>query len=257
MVLKKKNNTLKIILKNFKIAPFTILIVFSIILITKAEDKNSQPLKYDYESVIADEFNSQNRLNQTLKDMTFYKEEGISSFYGKRFHGRKTSSGVKFDLNKFTCAHKTLPFGSILKITNKNNGLSSLAIINDRGPFIRKRIIDLSQAVASQIDALGIPDVKIETLQFKENTDSTIFRSKYIAFPLIENIQYTSFDNLNILKSSSDFSELMVLLHQLQDINPKIPYCIMLSANDYFFNKDYRTYYLGILLEPNKFAEKL
>jgi rare lipoprotein A len=81
--------------------------------------------------------------------------EGLASWYGGKFHGRMTSSGEIFDTNEMTAAHKTLPFGTIVKVTNLDNGKSATVKINDRGPFIEGRIIDLSRAAAEQIDMVG------------------------------------------------------------------------------------------------------
>ncbi len=76
---------------------------------------------------------------------------GHASYYGKRFHGRLTANGERFDMNAMTAAHRTLPFGSLVKVTNPRNGLSVVVRINDRGPFIKGRVIDLSRAAAQSI----------------------------------------------------------------------------------------------------------
>lgn len=76
---------------------------------------------------------------------------GIASYYGKRFHGRRTASGERFDMHAFTAAHKTLPFGSMVEVTNPRTGKSVVVRINDRGPFTPGRTIDLSRAAAAEI----------------------------------------------------------------------------------------------------------
>ena len=76
---------------------------------------------------------------------------GHASWYGPGFHGRKTANGERFNMGAMTAAHKTLPFGTRLKVTNKRSGKSVVVRINDRGPFIRGRMLDLSKAAASQI----------------------------------------------------------------------------------------------------------
>ena len=85
----------------------------------------------------------------------FTLEEGLASWYGGKFQGRLTSSGEVFDTNLLTAAHKTLPFGTLVKVTNLANGRSAVVKINDRGPFVEGRIIDLSRAAAEQIDMVG------------------------------------------------------------------------------------------------------
>jgi rare lipoprotein A len=82
-----------------------------------------------------------------------FRNRGIASWYGKRFHGRKTASGQRFDMNALTAAHRTLPLPSYVRVTNPTNGASVVVLVNDRGPYARNRVIDLSYAAAS---ALGI-----------------------------------------------------------------------------------------------------
>jgi rare lipoprotein A len=95
------------------------------------------------------------------------QEEGLASWYGGKFHGRKTASGERFDQNALTAAHRTMPFGTKLRVTNRKNGRSVKVRVNDRGPFSsRKRVIDLSKAAAEAIGMTrdGIVPVKIEVL---------------------------------------------------------------------------------------------
>jgi rare lipoprotein A len=79
---------------------------------------------------------------------------GLASYYGKEFHGKKTASGEPFDMEALTAAHRTLPFNTTVKVTNTRNGKSVRVRINDRGPFIAGRIIDLSYAAAKTIGLL-------------------------------------------------------------------------------------------------------
>jgi rare lipoprotein A len=89
---------------------------------------------------------------------------GKASWYGGRFHGRKTASGERFNKHALTAAHKTLPLGSRVMVTNLKNNSSVIVKINDRGPFVRGRIIDLSQAAAQVIGINGVENVKISKL---------------------------------------------------------------------------------------------
>jgi rare lipoprotein A len=75
----------------------------------------------------------------------FYKKNAHASYYADKFHGRRTASGVVFDKNKYTAAHKKLPFGTRVKVTNEANGKSIIVEITDRGPFVKSREIDLSK----------------------------------------------------------------------------------------------------------------
>lgn len=91
---------------------------------------------------------------------------GIASYYGAKLHGKLTASGVPFDMHAFTAAHKTLPFGTKVKVTLLSTGKSVVVVINDRGPFIKGRIIDLSQAAAKAIGLFsrGVGKVRIEVV---------------------------------------------------------------------------------------------
>jgi len=93
---------------------------------------------------------------------------GKASFYGKKFHGRKTANGEKFNMYALTAAHKTLPFGTVCKVTNLANQKSVTIRINDRGPFVRGRILDLSYKAADVIDGVrqGVMNVKIEIMKW-------------------------------------------------------------------------------------------
>jgi rare lipoprotein A len=94
-------------------------------------------------------------------------EYGMASFYSEEFHGRKTASGETYDMWNFTCAHRTLPFGTRLRVTNLKNKISVVVRVNDRGPFAKGRIIDLSFAAAKKLNMLkdGVVKVKVEKIQ--------------------------------------------------------------------------------------------
>ena len=99
-----------------------------------------------------------------LKEISFI---GLASYYSDRFHGSKTASGEIYDKNDFTAAHRSLPFGTKVIVTNLENMLTVLVRINDRGPHKQERIIDLSRAAAEKIDMIkaGIVKVKITYLE--------------------------------------------------------------------------------------------
>lgn len=91
---------------------------------------------------------------------------GAASWYGSKFHGRRTANGERYDMHKMTAAHKTLPFGTKVRVTNQNNGRSVTVRINDRGPFAGNRVIDLSRGAAQAVDMIsqGVAPVRIEVL---------------------------------------------------------------------------------------------
>lgn len=104
-------------------------------------------------------------------------EHGEASWYGGKFQGRQTANGEKFDTNLLTAAHKTLPFNTIVEVKNLENDKIVHVRINDRGPFVEGRIIDLSRAAASKLDMVGAGVAKVEVriienpLELKDNED--------------------------------------------------------------------------------------
>jgi rare lipoprotein A len=101
---------------------------------------------------------------RNMKDGSFFIAVGRASYYANWFHGRKTASGEHFDRRDYTAAHRSLPFGTRVRVTNLENGRHVFVKINDRGPHIRNRIIDISQAAAKEIGLVddGVGNVKIE-----------------------------------------------------------------------------------------------
>ena len=98
--------------------------------------------------------------------MSAYAEEGNASWYGVPFHGRRASNGEVYDMHKLTAAHRTLPFDTVVRVTNLSNGKATVVRITDRGPFVDNRIIDLSMAAALEIDSIGpgVVPVRLEIL---------------------------------------------------------------------------------------------
>ena len=109
---------------------------------------------------------------QPISSAAGFVQDGVASWYGRDFHGRKTSNGEVYDMYAMTAAHKTLPMNVHLKVSNLENGKSVVVRINDRGPFVKKRIIDLSYAAAKALEVVGpgTAPVRIEALGFRETT---------------------------------------------------------------------------------------
>ncbi|MDR3346932.1 MAG: septal ring lytic transglycosylase RlpA family protein [Campylobacteraceae bacterium] len=99
---------------------------------------------------------------------------GVASWYGSDFHGKKTSNGEVYDMHKMTAAHKTFPMNTIVRVTNTKNNKSIIVRVNDRGPFVKSRIIDLSYAAASALDVAnaGTAPVVVEVLGFDGNAET-------------------------------------------------------------------------------------
>ncbi|HUS23586.1 MAG TPA: septal ring lytic transglycosylase RlpA family protein [Candidatus Binatia bacterium] len=114
------------------------------------------PAQYDIEG----------RTYYVLRSAAGYRERGVASWYGTKFHGKRTSSGETYDMFGMTAAHKTLPVPTYVRVTNLANGRQVVVKVNDRGPFRRDRILDLSYAAAGKLDLLdhGSGPVEVEAI---------------------------------------------------------------------------------------------
>jgi len=102
-----------------------------------------------------------------------YKEQGVASWYGKKFHGNPTSSGERYDMYTMTAAHKTLPLPTTVRVTNLRNGKSVVVRVNDRGPFIDNRLIDMSYAAARELDMIGSGTTMVEVVALNGQSPSS------------------------------------------------------------------------------------
>lgn len=111
------------------------------------------------------------QISSNTSDSTYY-QVGIASWYGREYQGRLTASGEPFDMNKYTAAHRTLPFGSVILVTNLANGKKVKCTVNDRGPFKKNRILDISYKAAKNLDMLtkGEAKVGITVLSYGNDT---------------------------------------------------------------------------------------
>lgn len=111
-----------------------------------------------------------------------FSEKGFASYYGTRFHGKLTASGEKFNMHALTAAHKKLPFNTLVRIKNLKNGKSVVVRINDRGPYIKGRIIDLSYGAAKKIGLIKVGTTCVE-LEVVENFAEPIIDSTVNSIP--------------------------------------------------------------------------
>ncbi len=124
-----------------------------------------------------------------------YTQEGFASIYAEKFEGRTTASGESYSFRKATCAHLNLPFGALVKVTNLTNNQSVIVRVNDRGPFVPDRIIDLSRSCAEKLGFLGagIAKVKIEVveapIQTSLNQNSTVNQTLSLQSNTIKTIE--------------------------------------------------------------------
>lgn len=109
---------------------------------------------------------------------------GMASWYGADFHNKKTASGEGYDMYTFTAAHRTLPIGTVVRVTDKSNGKSVMVCVTDRGPYVRGRIIDLSYAAAQQIDMKdrGVGKVDLEVVSDPSGTPLQNGQAYFVRF---------------------------------------------------------------------------
>lgn len=121
----------------------------------------------------------------TLASNEGYVERGIASWYGKKFHGRRTSSGEPYDMYKMTAAHKTLPLPSYAEVTNLENGRKVIVRINDRGPFHGDRLIDLSYSAATKLGIVGRGTGKVEVraIEPKQRLTRSVSQTAAVSSP--------------------------------------------------------------------------
>ncbi len=102
-----------------------------------------------------------------------YREKGLASWYGKKFHGRRTANGEIYDMYGHTAAHKTLPMNTMLLVKNLDNGKSTVVRVNDRGPFVRKRIIDLTYSAAKELGIIKNGTGRVEIIALAQEKSGT------------------------------------------------------------------------------------
>jgi rare lipoprotein A len=117
------------------------------------------------------ENNKEEELENSEKSKTSFTQEGLDSFYGDEFHGKRTANGEIFDKNKLSAAHRTLPLGTIAMVTNLKNDKKVRVRINDRGPFVSGRILDVSQRAAQELDFIkeGTTRIRLEVIKLGDN----------------------------------------------------------------------------------------
>ena len=146
-----------------------------------------------------------------------YVQRGIASWYGKKFHGRKTSSGQVYNMHAMTAAHKTLPLPSYVRVVNISNGRSIIVKVNDRGPFVGERIIDLSFAAATKLGVTGpgTAEVEISVLSSPKSQKRPVVRT----IPLVERVaeDVPLFVQLGSFGSESNAQNLIRNLHDANE----------------------------------------
>ena len=111
-------------------------------------------------------------LADSSKQRSGSSNTGLASYYHDRFQGQRTASGARYNMHAFSAAHRTLPLGSLVRVTNPRSGNSVVVRINDRGPHARGRVIDLSRAAAREIGLKGVAQVQLDVLRTSSRSAS-------------------------------------------------------------------------------------
>ena len=214
--------------------------------------------------------------SKTTDGIYDFVQEGIASWYGPGFQGRKTANGERFNTHDLTAAHKTLPFNTILKVTNLENDKFTIVRINDRGPFVRGRIIDLSHAAKTEIGMGGLGRVRIEVYNPEEEKEEekvdlapiNLFEDvfPYTSKVFIEYGRNSNSSNEDLGLSDEEFNEIFntfkkikikVLTPNAEDANSNIYQQTDEKDTLNYFDVTNRVKFLsGYTFEIGNFAEK-
>jgi rare lipoprotein A len=153
---------------------------------------------------------------KTMKSSVGYREKGIASWYGKRFHQQSTSSGERYNMYAMTAAHRTLPLHSYVKVTNLKNGRSVVVRVNDRGPFHSNRVIDLSYAAARGIGILpsGMATVELQATSTPKVTPQ-------VRRPSLKKPQKPAKSRVSSLKKRPSLKHRPNIVHKHASIKPR------------------------------------
>ncbi len=218
-------------------------------LLTKEKETELKKESKEEKNLLPEPEQSENQEQNNISD-TY--EIGIASWYGENFHGRPTASGEVFDKNDISAAHKTLPLGTIVKVKNLENGKEIIVKINDRGPFVKGRIIDLSEEAAKKLGFRNKGTAKVSISIIKKPTDNKINFNKitkkeynktrlyYIqagAFKIRENAENILVKLKNIIPSANfhiiRYKNLNIVVSRMINSHKKIAeYIKILNFND-------------------------
>lgn len=191
------------------IIPLVVLISIQFLVVAQVSDDSDNVESIDFKN------NSDYKADILATDLSshyLFSFSGKASHYAHRFHNRKTASGERFDMFDNTAAHRKLPFGTIVKVTNLANGQATLVMINDRGPHIRKRVLDLSYSAAKEIDGTGLPQVKIEGFLRGKHSIGQKYDQDYVyAYSLTESPVCVPTNIASIVDSTQDFQQALEL----------------------------------------------
>ena len=175
-----------------------------------------------------------------------FKQVGIASYYANRFHGRRTSCGEIFNQNKLTAAHLDLPFGTIIKVVNLKNNRFTFARVNDRGPFVPPRVIDLSRACAQEIGLSGLGDVEVSGLSVSMSI-LPINIEYFLAYSFAQDPMCIAKEMLDIKEVCDDFDSAVELFEEYIETYTTDDFFLCLPADIFFpayWRKDDTNFYV-------------
>jgi|GEM_PF-1230744 len=163
---------------------------------------------------------------------TDYIESGKASWYGDKFHGRRTANGETYNKFAYTSAHKSLPFGTIVKVTCTKKNQSTLVIVNDRGPYIRGRVIDLSYTAAKELEMFhsGVTSVTLEG--FRPNSINEETDDKDLAFSTKLDAFRVPLEECTVLDTYRSFTDAMIDFKERMDNNQSDTYLVVTSPKE-------------------------
>ncbi len=169
-----------------------------------------------------------------LKTAQGYRERGVASWYGKKFHGQRTANGETYDMYAMSAAHKTLPLPSYLRVRNLKNGKSVIVRVNDRGPFLHNRIVDLSYAAAARLEIIGTGTgiVEVEALSGDEPVTARAPEPGALPRLYLQVGAFTNRDNAENLKRRLANAELKSVHIQNVDLDATPLYRVRIGPLD-------------------------
>lgn len=228
--------------------PLVVLISIQFLVVAQVSDGSE-----DLETSIIQ--NSDDYLTDILKnDISshyLFSFSGKASHYAHRFHNRKTASGERFNMFENTAAHRKLPFGTIIKVTNLANGQTTLVKINDRGPHVSKRVLDLSYGAAKEIEGLGLPQLKIEGFLRGKHNIGTKFNQDYVyAYSLNQSPVCVPRTIASIVDSCDDFQQAYEMYQSMLKKSESNTFLFVSSDGN---PNDGDKYYIGTIGKPKSF----
>ena len=188
-----------------------------------------------------------------------YEKTGTASYYGKRFHNRRTANGERYNMYALSAAHRKLPFGTVLRVTNLKNDEVVFVRINDRGPYIRNRIIDLSYGAAKEISGLGLPKVKVEGMIPPKTSINDSTSEYYFGYSYQNPLVCLPLSVLNIVDSTDRFYNAVDKYEEYIEENPeKMTYLFIPSERTKNKGKSdsENTYYIATIIMGNDLDAK-